>query len=237
MARPRLSIIATVAILALAALMVHEQSKLREENRLLRKQTEGLAPLQAENERLSKLLAQAKDDEKILHAQISELPRLRSEVGTLRRQTNELAKLRSDNEQLRSFLLSSNFDTTTPVTGESLRKASWAPVGYADPESAFQSTLWAMSQGDAKTFRASVVPGSGEFADWTDKSDPDLSATLKGETEKVTGFQIIGKEAVSDDTAILTVVAQGINEVAKFKFQRLGNEWKIAGPMREVESR
>jgi hypothetical protein len=237
MARLRVSIIATVAMLALAALVVHEQSKLREENRLLRKQAERLAPLQAENENLSNLLAQARNAEKLLRTQIRDLPRLRSEVGSLRQQTNELARVQSENEQLRSFLLTSNIWTAAPATRGNLPKESWGMVGYADPESAFQSTLWAMSQGDAKAFRASLAPGSGEFADWTDKPDADLSTTLKGETEKVTGFQIISKEATSDNTVILTVMAQGINEVGKFKFQRVGNEWRIAGPVSVAETK
>jgi len=41
-----------------------------------------------------------------------------------------------------------------------------------------------------------------------------------------------GKEAVSDSEVILTVFAQGENATTRFKLQRLGDEWKVAGPLK-----
>jgi hypothetical protein len=117
-------------------LVIQRQSLVmqREENQALRQQIYQLAKLEAENDRLSNLVARAQstaDD------QLHELLRLRGEVGSLRRQTKELGKLQSENQRLRSSLLTSKPATQTPLIRESLPRQSWAFVGYADPESAF----------------------------------------------------------------------------------------------------
>ena len=64
--------------------------RLREENKSLQEQTERLAGLSADNERLSNLLANA--SRPVAADQLSELLKLRSEVGGLRRQSAEAAK-------------------------------------------------------------------------------------------------------------------------------------------------
>jgi len=231
----RLGIIAALAVVGMATFrVIQQQSELREENRSLRQQMEQLAPLQAENKHLSNLLAQANNAQKRASAQLSELLRLRGEVESLRRQTNELGKLQSENQRLRSSQLTSKAGTQTARTRESWPKESWAFVGYADPESAFQSAVWAMSQGDAKMFRASLAPEGEAFTEWLDKPDVDLSERIKAEFEKVTAFQILAKDGISDDAAILTVMAEGINEVGRFKLQRVGDDWKLAGPVTDA---
>ncbi len=226
----QLSMISALAVVGVATpLVIQRESRLRQENRSLRQQMEQLAPVQAENEHLSNLLAQANNAQTLPNDQMSELLRLRGEVGSLRRQTNELGKLQSENQKLRSSLASSKPGTQTAPAHENLPKVSWVFAGYADPESAYQSAIWAMSQGDAKTFLASLAPEGAEFAKWHDMSDTDLSTQIKQEFEKVTGFKIIDKEVISDDAAILTVLAAGINESGRIKLQRVGNDWKVAG--------
>jgi hypothetical protein len=237
MTRLRLGIVATLVVVSSAIVwVIEQQSKLREENRLLRQQIEELTPLQAENGHLSNLLAQANNAQPLPSAQLSELLRLRSEVGALHKQTNDLGKLENENRRLRTSLTTPKVGTQTALTRESLPKESWAFVGYADPESAFQSASWAMREGDARTFRAGLAPGGTAFTEMEGKSDEDLSTEIKGETGKVTAFMIIGKEAISEDTAILTVSAmgaEGLNEVTKFKLQRFSDGWKVDGRLKE----
>ena len=91
-----------------------------------------------------------------------------------------------------------------------------------------------MSQGIAKMFRASLAPEGDAFTEWLDKPDVDLSERIKGELEKVTAFEILDKDGISDDAAILTVMAKGINEVGRFKLQRVGDDWKLAGPVTDA---
>jgi RNA polymerase sigma factor (sigma-70 family) len=81
---------AVVAVAAVPFWMQHRaETRLREENDLLRQQVEQFAALSAENERLSNLLANAQSP---VTPESGELLRLRGEVGGLRRQLAEAAK-------------------------------------------------------------------------------------------------------------------------------------------------
>jgi RNA polymerase sigma factor (sigma-70 family) len=104
-------IVGALAVAALAtSIVIQHQSieKLREDNQALQVQVAQITPLQAENERLSNVVAQAG----LLSVQDSstrELAKLRNEVGTLRQnivrlrqQTNTLARLQEENRQLYS---------------------------------------------------------------------------------------------------------------------------------------
>jgi RNA polymerase sigma factor (sigma-70 family) len=229
------SIVGAVVIAGVATpLVIQQQSKLREENESLRKQAEQLAPIQADNERLSNLLAEAASSQRLASNQLSDLLKLRGEVAGLRSQTNEMKKLEAENQRLRLSLAAGAFakrGPQTPSAEEALPKESWAFVGYAEPESTFQSMVWAMTHGEVKTFLAGLSPDNEEFKNAQGKSDHEIAEHSK-EFDGVTAFKIINKEPVSDDEAILTVYAFGINESARFKFQRLGSDWKFVGPVK-----
>jgi RNA polymerase sigma factor (sigma-70 family) len=62
----------------------HANVTLREENQSLRQQTEQLAPLAAENERLSNLVSRSNSSSSLPDGQLSELLRLRGELTRLR---------------------------------------------------------------------------------------------------------------------------------------------------------
>lgn len=236
MTKLQTAIVSAVAVVSFASFwrIQHEAgAKRREENRSLRQQNEQLAQLAPENERLAKLLAGAKNSQTLGNGQMNELLKLRGEVGGLRRLTNELGKVQADNQRLKASLASggrSTAGTKAATEPDSLPKESWAFAGYADPESAFQTAIWAMSQGDAKTFLASLSPDGAEFKELVAKSENEIATRGKAEFEKVTAFKIIDKEAISNDEVILTAFAYGINESARFRIQRAGNEWKVAGP-------
>jgi RNA polymerase sigma factor, sigma-70 family len=232
------AIVGAVVIAGVATpLVLQQQSKLRQENDSLRKQAEQMAPVQADNERLSNLVAEAASSQKLASNQLNDLLRLRGEVADLRRQTNSLNKLQAENQQLRSSLAAGSAKRgSQPVSAEeALPKESWAFVGYAEPESAFQSMVWAMTHGEVRTFLASLSPENAEFRNAQGKSDHEIAEHTK-EFEGVTAFKIINKEPVSDDEAILTIYAFGINESARFKFQRLGSDWKFVGPIKDDQA-
>jgi RNA polymerase sigma factor (sigma-70 family) len=217
-------------------LQYRAQAELRETRAALRHRTDEAADQAAETERLSNLLAQANSARQLDSGQGAELLRLRSEVGSLRRQTNDLARLQSDNARLRAAA-ASRAGTQAPTTQdkaaqEYVQRDSWAFAGYADPESAFQSAIWAMSTGDAKTFVAGLSPDGQDFKDAQAKSESELAAENKAELQKVTAYKIIDKAIVSDAEVILTVYAQGENATTKFRLQRFGDQWKVAGPVK-----
>jgi RNA polymerase sigma factor (sigma-70 family) len=232
------AIVGAVVIAGVATpLVLQQRSKLRAENDSLRKQTEQLAQIQADNDRLSNLVAETASSQKLASNQLSELLRLRGEVAGLRGQTNEIKNLAAENQRLRSSLAAGSAakrGTQTPSAEEAMPKESWAFVGFAEPESTFQSMVWALSHGEVKTFLASQSPDSPKLKEAQGKSDEEIAAQNKDfkAFDGVTAFKIINREPVSDDEIILTVYAFGINEAARFKMQRFGNDWKFAGPIK-----
>jgi len=89
-----------------------------------------------------------------------------------------------------------------------------------------------MSHGDVKTFLASLSPNAPELEKARGKSEDEIAAEWTREFDRVTGFRIIDKEAVSNDEVILTIHARGIDDFGKFRVQRVGNDWKLAGPVK-----
>jgi hypothetical protein len=89
-----------------------------------------------------------------------------------------------------------------------------------------------MNKGDAKTFLNSLSPEGENFKHVQDRSESEVAAENKRELEKVTAYKIVDKETVSDNEVILTVFAQGESHLTKFRLQRIGTEWKLAGPIK-----
>jgi hypothetical protein len=205
------------------------QVKLRQENEALRSQNDQLAALPLENERLSNLLVAARSSQKPSTGPTSEMLRLRGEVASLRLQTNDLLRLQAENQRLKS-----SFATAVTNKGEVTLapKEAWAFVGYADPESAFQSAFWAMNQGDAKALLASLAPGGRESQKVQSTSEEQYLKKRQEQFNQVTAFKIIDKEIVSRDETILTVFLDGTKEGDRYRLQRFGNDWRLDGPYR-----
>jgi len=242
MTKLKLGIISAVVVAGVATpLAIQHQANLRRENDSLRLQMGQLTQLAEDNARLSNLVAQAKNSPSPPNEQLNELLRLRGEVNGLRRQTNELAKLQGENQRLRSSLVTAN-SRPKPQAGaepslESVPKESWNFVGYADPESAFQSAIWAKNQGDTKTFLASLSPDGAEYRSVLATPEQEFAAKNREELAGITGFKIIDKQVVSNDEVILTIYASGINHSTRLKLQRYGEDWKLAGPVKDPPGR
>jgi len=220
---------AVVAAGLVTALVISHPPKLRTENESLRQQLEQMPQLATENERLSNLLRKASNSWTPTNAQLNDLLSLRSTVGSLREQTNELGKLREENRQLRSLLSvagAPSKSATMTEAEDSLPKAAWTFAGQADPASAFLSVIWAMSQGDVKTFQACVAPGGERL--WG-KTDDEIAERIKSLFEKVTAVKILDKQVISPDEVVLNVRVEGINDTTGFRLHRLGDDWKFVG--------
>jgi hypothetical protein len=108
-------------------------------------------------------------------------------------------------------------------------KESWHFAGYADPESAYLSIMWAFRNGDTHTLLASMTP--------------DMQAKLAGKTiltqkdmddvAGMTGYRILDKQMLSDNEVVFDVETEGESQgsngthTSKFYLQRLGGEWKF----------
>jgi len=178
-----------------------------------------------------------------LRAEAREVHKLRNEVSQLRTGTKEVDQLRAENQKLRG---ASRAIQPAPSPGVApsaaasqdgyFAKETWTFTGYATPEAALQSAIWAMREGDTKTLLASLAPE--EMArmqkEWGNKSEAQVSADAKRGTDKIAGIRILESRILSDDEVVLSVYAMGgEDKVQKISMKRYGAEWKMAGPKRE----
>src|ERR1051325_8677539 len=94
-----------------------------------------------------------------LRAEGQDLLKLRNEVTQLRAGSKEMEKLRAENQQLRSAAAAARTavpptppSPVPPVpaagTGAQFPKESWTFSGYASPDAALVSAIWAMKEGN-----------------------------------------------------------------------------------------
>ena len=166
------------------------------------------------------------------HAERLELLRLRNQAAQLRVATNELQQLRMQASQSRPSTQTTEGTPASAGAGELVPREAWSFAGYATPEAAFQSMVFAMSQGDHTTYLASTT---GEQAaqsrkKFEEKTPEEYGEHLRRETAKVTSYRILEKDEVSPDETVLVIYAAGAGGLLPFTMQKVGNEWKVAGP-------
>ena len=178
-----------------------------------------------------------------LRTEAREVHKLRNEVSQLRAGTKEVDRLRTENQRLQGSsraLQAAPSPAVAPSATASqdgyFAKETWTFTGYATPEAALQSVIWAMREGDTKTLLASLAPE--EMArmqkEWGDKSEAQVSADAKRGTDKISGIRILESKTLSDDEVVLSVYAAGGEDhVQKISMKRYGAEWRMAGPKRE----
>ena len=115
-----------------------------------------------------------------------------------------------------------------------LARSSWGFAGYASPESALQSSIWAISKGDAQTWLASLTPAMQMEAR---QKAAGNDTKIIGEDDKrdfarITGYRILDKQVLSNDEVVLEVYAEGLNQTTKASIQRIGSEWKFGGKVK-----
>ena len=212
----------------------------------LQQEIERLRETQAATQQAKPIEQNGQQNEELerLRNEAREVHKLRNEVSQLRAGAKDLSQLRTENQQLRS---AGQHLRTAPETGAIATSAAgpqepfyarenWAFAGYATPEAALQSVVWAMREGDMKTFLASLTPE--EMArmekEWGNKSEAEISNDSKRGIDKISNIRILESKALSDDEVVLSVYAAGgEDKVQKISMKRFGAEWKLAGPKKE----
>lgn len=113
---------AVVAAGILAPLIIQHQAqaKLRENDALLQKQSQQLASIQADRDRLSKQAANCT----LSQEQLNDLQKLRAEIGPLRAQAKEVVQLQEENRQLKSR-------TDKPKTPLQMKEEAMAKMSFS----------------------------------------------------------------------------------------------------------
>jgi hypothetical protein len=235
-----LSVVCAAAVVGVAIwLTVGHQARLGlgEENKALREQLDRRGRLAAENERLSNVDAQASRSQSLPDEQLKELLRLRGEVGVLRERAKELEILRQENRQARialeySFGTRSADGTEATASAQYWPRGSWSFVGYATPEAALQSAVWAASKGDLKALLDSTA---GEYhkeieKDLAGTSESKLSAKFVADTARYKSAHVLNKEVQADDTVVFTTIYYDETRAfpSRVHLKKIGNEWKLS---------
>jgi hypothetical protein len=114
-------------------------------------------------------------------------------------------------------------------------RSSWVNAGYASPEFALETLFWAQSLGDGKMCLASMTTDlqqqlqqqfGSELKEQAISLEEYFTRKSKEDVRPVTGFNIWGKEVVSNEF-ILRVWISGKEKDATFKMRKVGNEWKL----------
>ncbi len=235
------SVLAIAAAAGLAILVAAEHRarlKLGADHEDLERQMNQMAGLIATNRQLSNLVAvrvnaapSPPDDRS------RELLRLRGEVGVLRQQTKELETVRNENRQARA---AARGERTTRSAGAANADAtadywprdSWAFAGYANPDAALQTSLWAADNGDAKTLAASTTGEVQQLlaTEFEGKSETEASIRAMDHVIGLKSVRILNREVQSPDTIVLTAAFEGRPDMqtGKLVLKKIGDEWKLA---------
>jgi len=163
----------------------------------------------------------------------SELLRLRNQAAQLRAATNELRQLRAQrNESRASAQTPGAVSASAGATAELVPREAWGFAGYATPQAAFHSTMFAHSQGDHQMFLASLT---GDLAGdnqkvFNSKTPEQFSENLRRETAKFTGYRILEVDEVSPEETVLMIYYSGESDTEKVTMRKVSDEWKLAGP-------
>lgn len=114
-------------------------------------------------------------------------------------------------------------------------QAAWKFAGYADPESGYQSMMWAMSQGNVDATLDSLTPAAR--AKWEgnmEKPKAEYGAQWAQRTKQTELFRILDKQNVSDTETHLQIESVGASNEDPVQQQwarmiKIGSDWKFEG--------
>jgi TolA-binding protein len=177
-----------------------------------------------------------------LRGQTSELLRLRNQVNQLRsaakeaeRLRAEVQQLRSDNQQLRTAAGAAPAATPATDAHDQFPRDKWAFSGYATPDAALVSAIWAMKEGNPKTYLDSLAPDEkARLAKvWENKSEAEIAAKHQQDVSPITGMRILDRTTVAPDQVQMNVYIQGVDRMEKVSMVLIDNEWKFNGYIRD----
>jgi RNA polymerase sigma factor (sigma-70 family) len=226
----------TLAVVAGAGIYETRQAvHLREENQLLQQQQAPLAKqigqLQRERDdatnRLAGLLAENLRSQS--NPNQTELLKLRGEVGMLRQKANDLAQLVRDLQNAGKPNPSAYQTNFFPL-------GSLQFAGYATPEAALQSGLWAKSVGNEKVWLDGMAPDVADGAKnkyVQGQSDAERSQFLINQTTNWIGSRILNEIPLADDEVLMPTEIEMLVNGATNTFtsmevlKRINGEWKL----------
>jgi RNA polymerase sigma factor (sigma-70 family) len=234
MAKAKIALVSTGIVASLGtAVLIHQTSiaPLQRENAALRAQQ--ISP--PADQPTQPIVTTAAESNKLSNEQFLELMRLRGQVTQLRSATNEAHQLAEENRRLRAAANqpAAKQSPSQTLVGQYLAIDSWQYAGLAQPDAAFQSSVWAMLKGDLNTVAASWTDRYLEqrLAQWKDKSDEEIKASLARDFWTVRGFEVNRVTPTSETESIveITLAAEGEPPLHRARMKKVGNDWRFDG--------
>jgi hypothetical protein len=230
-------LLGVLALLGLATgLAVEHQTRLelREERQALQQQVDRVTALLAEKEQQTSLPSAASPGRPMAGDSSAELLRLRAEVGALLQLTNEWARASNDNTEAHAALDRYILDASPKIaTADFWPRDSWNFAGFASPDDALRSSLWASNNGNLQALLDSTT---GQLLqkiqnEFEGKSADEAAIRAMDEVVNLKSVQVLNREYPSADTAVLTTAfADGTQtQTNRFLLKRIDNQWKLAG--------
>lgn len=232
-----LLLVLTIGSLAAAFVGWTKVSQLRSENEALQAENQALKDQTAA---VAEAQSQQRDQElERLRAEAQDLQKLRSEVSRLRAGSQEADRLRAEIEQLRSTVNPAPDPASVAVApaarpADQFPRESWAFAGYGSPEAALISAVWAMREGNPKTYLASLSPEEQERMSkaWESASEGEVAAKHQKDVANITGVRILEKQLVTPNEIVMDVYVEGVGKMEKVSMKRVANDWKFGGFIR-----
>ena len=170
-----------------------------------------------------------------------ELMRLRNEVTQLRASNQAISKLEAENGRLVAELQNLRAQSSSSDRQPSIERAQWNFQGYATPEAAYMSAMWALKEGQIDTVLASFTPEERQRfeTDNQGKSPEEIADRLKSQIDSVSALRVAGQRQVSPTEVVLeTQMSTASNKSLRrhavpqaVRIRLVGNEWKAADPI------
>jgi hypothetical protein len=182
---------------------------------------------------MSNLVVQAVPRPSLPESESRELLRLRGQVGVLRQQVKDLASVRSENRQVHAELESTG-TAGNDATADFWPRGSWGFSGYATPEAALQSSLWASDNGDLKVLLAGATGEMRKMIerDLGGKSEEEACIRAMDEVINIKSVRVLNREVQAEDAIVLTAAFEertGTN-ISRLLLKMIGGDWKLSGP-------
>lgn len=210
------------------------------------KQRQQVQDLEAQAAASAKTTESSKASADKIREQTSELLRLRNELTQRRGDSKNSETLSTENQRLKAELqklrsgagatpVQPANDDAPPSNQGIFPRDSWSFAGYGTPDAALISAIWAMKEGDPKTYLDSLTPQEQQrmAQTWQGKSETDVAEKHKGDVAGITGVRVLERQASSAGDMVINVYLDGVGRAEKIRMQRQGNDWKFGGFIRE----
>jgi len=226
---------------ALVCLKIQQTTRLElgERKAASQRWTEELATLAMENNQLSNRIAQSSHTSKLTRDQFRELLRLRGEVGLLLQRVREIDRMRATNQAYQAELAkSAMWAGETSGAGAEGDQNYWprdqfAFAGFAEPESALETTLWIWVDADLDSLLPYCTPEQRSELEEAcgGRSEAEMAAVRQRMAALFSldrgGVSFMGKRMTSPDEALLDVYFEGDGKRRRFSLKKSGDQWVV----------